>query len=288
MMNNRKTWIIVFMIFALSLTSTNKLLSFTLYAKAETDSLGIPFDKNMQKVPLQFTGHGIVLTHQTVENIKKSTDKSEYETTEQYQQRLASFSKSNLWGLVNLDSLLAFVVKPETEYDADTQTLSVSIDASGDYVKVKRVSDTSQAVMQNVFGARSLVNSLTIEFFNLHINNIKDFRTTRKLSKYEIRSYANTAPPPSAGSPTFFYRISSVKPHEAKIVRDEINAIFVVALRPPYIEEMKTSGTSGTSGNSAIYNYTLEVKLLEVWCYHTQTGAIILKQTPQSPKEPLR
>lgn len=121
--------------------------------------LNVSFDPVIQKIPVPYLGHNIEQVYEGFKR-KEAKQKDEFETTEQYQRRLTEQAGKPLFGSVGQDSILAFVVRPSTEYDADRQTLLISlptfevfqshqIDKSRVSVNLKRERTTQKSIGQN-------------------------------------------------------------------------------------------------------------------------------------------
>ena len=87
-----------------------------------------PFDPNVEKLPPDYRGHDSNEVIAALKRRQSQSVKDEFETTEQFRQRVKALEASPLLGGVKVESLLAFVIDGvETRYDADEELLSVGV-----------------------------------------------------------------------------------------------------------------------------------------------------------------
>ena len=88
-----------------------------------------PFDPSVEKLPPGYRGHDTKEIIAALMRRESQSAKDEFETTEQFRQRLKKLEASPLFRGLTVDSLLAFVVDGlETRYDADREVMSVGVD----------------------------------------------------------------------------------------------------------------------------------------------------------------
>lgn len=89
-----------------------------------------PFAFNGAKLPAKFKGNNIKLLVDTITAKMQLLAKGEFETTEEHEQRIAQSRRSPLLGNISIDSKIAFLFdKPKVEYNADSQSMRVKIEA---------------------------------------------------------------------------------------------------------------------------------------------------------------
>jgi hypothetical protein len=82
------------------------------------------FDVTMEKLPQNYIGHDFASLYDA---LIKIAPRSEFETSDAYEQRLSALSSKPLIGPLTASSLFAFTVNElKTSYVADSQTLSVT------------------------------------------------------------------------------------------------------------------------------------------------------------------
>jgi hypothetical protein len=83
-----------------------------------------PLDITGEGLPPAFTGNSIVAIFQAVAH-RPDLQKSEFETADQYQNRIATLAQSKLLDNLPLNGTVSFVLTCDSNYDAETQTLRV-------------------------------------------------------------------------------------------------------------------------------------------------------------------
>src|SRR6266478_3668128 len=90
----------------------------------------VPFDINATQLPAHFKGHDIALLYRAFQRIE-SVDKSEYETTERFNERVATLTLKPVIGTISAKSTLAFVALDlVADYDADHELLTAGVRGS--------------------------------------------------------------------------------------------------------------------------------------------------------------
>lgn len=87
-----------------------------------------PFDPSAEKLPPGYHGHDPKEVIAALMRRASQSVKDEFETTDQFRQRVKALEASPLLGLLTVDSLLAFTIDGvETRYDADREVMSVGV-----------------------------------------------------------------------------------------------------------------------------------------------------------------
>jgi len=84
-------------------------------------------DRTVEKLRPNFNGHDITVVYSALEERAKPTERSEFETTEQWHQRQANLRLPPIIGGMTAGSVWGFVVDVDSNYDADNQVLQVLI-----------------------------------------------------------------------------------------------------------------------------------------------------------------
>ncbi|MFH1702366.1 MAG: hypothetical protein ABIB41_02890 [Nitrospirota bacterium] len=266
--------------------------------KASTTSryLNVSFDPAIEKIPVPYLGHDIEQVYKAFDERKRAEQKDEFESTEQYQRRLATQDEKPLFGSVGQNSILAFVSSPSSAYDADSQTLkislhtspvwqSVQIDRSRLALEIKSEITKKKSMGQNAYGAKVEIEELYVKEFELAIHNQVDFETEKDLGKSwkDIQSMMSEYNLPSESfkgemEATFVKRLK-MQPADARTVKDKIAALILVKPTAPFI-------SSGATLHEATFKdpnqflgqmYYVDVDLLEIWIYNKQSGELLTK-----------
>lgn len=239
--------------------------------------LDTSFDMSIEKVIVPCLGHDIEQVYNFFNKQKKSAHKDEFETTEQYQKRLSDQEAEPLFGSVGKDALLAFVVIPQSNYNADSRTLTVSIetchvwkenrrDKSKLGLDIKNAQYTKKKSMrQNAYGASVEVETTHIKDFQLAISNQSSFETEILLEHHLTK--------------TIFVKRIDMEPAEAKAAKNNFAALILVRPIAPYISDgvFLTEATFEKPFEFYCQYYYVDVSLLEIWIYDKLTGNVITK-----------
>ena len=265
--------------------------------------LNAPFDIGIKRIPVPFLGHDIEQVYNAFDQRKKAEVKGEFESTEQYQKRLSNQLVNPIFGSVGLTDVLAFVVNPSSQYDADSQTLTISLETSKvwyptrEIVERRVLTDKSRlgisiksgetidkkSVMQNKFGAKVEVSEHYMKSFDLAVHNQSNFETEKVLSEYEkenLREMPGIYKNIDQGKTVFVKRIN-IPPTNAKMAKDKVSTFVLVKLTTPYISDGTFLSQATFDAPSQIFHqfYYVDVDLLEIWIYDKPTGELITKIT---------
>ena len=282
-------------------TITTKETPTTSVSKSSPIYLSATFDMSTERIPVPFLGHDIEQVYNAFDRRKKAERKDEFETTDQYQKRLSGQSAEPLFGSVGPDAVLAFVVSPSSQYDADSRTLTVSlktspvlqsfqIDTSRLGVRIKRGETTIQkSIGQNAYGAKIEIEETYIKGFWLAIHNQLSFETEKVLSEdekeiqrrmAEMRAkYNSPGTSLDIGGKTVFVQRINMGPAEAKAAKDKIAALILAKPTTPNITYGAILSKATFKDPTEFYSqiYYVDVDLLEIWIYDKVTGKLITK-----------
>lgn len=282
-------------------TITIKETPATSVSKPPPTYLSVAFDMNTERIPIPYLGHDIEQVYNAFDRRKKAERKDEFETTDQYQKRLSGQSSEPLFGSVGPDAILAFVVSPSSQFDADSQTLTVSlgtspvwqsvqIDRSRLGVRIKRGETTKQkSIGQNAYGAKVEIEETHAKGFELAIHNQRSFEKETVLSEYEKESqrrmaemrakYNLPAISLDMGGETVFVQRINMGPTEAKAAKDKIAALILAKPITPNISYGAILRKATFKDPTEFFHqmYYVDVDLLEIWIYDKLTGELITK-----------
>lgn len=246
-----------------------------------------PFDgMNWEKVPVSFRGNSMKQIYQAI--AKKFYDgKDEFETTQNYLNRLEADQKQPLLDEILFNSLLSVIGKSYTgEYDADTQTLSIlpeihniyvdfgnytvskSIDAKVDYKPRQCVyssfeqslEQSSTYAAQNAYGMTTTVKQSMYKFYGLAFSNYQ------KLSK-------------NSSDKQLVFKIK-INPEKAREAKKDLQVLYLFRMIAPYkgwVDD-RISPTLQNPKDEIKYSLCNYGEVSEIWFYNQQTGYIYHKE----------
>ena len=161
-----------------------------------------PFDPSVEKLPPDYRGHDSKELIAALMRRASQSVKDEFETTEQFRQRVKALEASPLFGGLTIGSLLAFVIDGvETHYDADREVMSVGVNP------------------QNVPGGVKYVNSWSpggVRHVNLSNPGASEVPQLREELKMDVTA--------------------------ARAAKQNLRALVVVALKAPYYTQSGYAG----------------------------------------------
>ena len=185
-LNSKKWSIIIFLVFALlsgnlfCQQKSKKKFKTTTSTKSiknikKTSNYDIyPFDLNRKQLPLDYKGINPVLLYNQIHNRSNNLNKSDYETTSQYNERISLERGKPLFSKIYTDSILAFVLKQNIDYNynADNQTLNSQIRLSyyTKYYDVKSYDFNRKSIMLEIFNKESTYSGSNAFGFNVTVN----------------------------------------------------------------------------------------------------------------------
>jgi hypothetical protein len=220
-------------------------------------------------------------------------EKSEFETTEDYQKRVARSADVPLFGTLRTSSTFAFVLPSsespayddkmypnlETQYDADTETMIVKVGFDSIETDTHHFSKDRRSIVwnesgtgreayigTNAFGATRAVKKLTILTTALAIGIDSPFY-----------------PGGDELLPGKLYLSFKVPPNKARLQEKRLRVLIVAGLLRPYSfeEEIYREPTFDDPNESdETYRY-LSVDIKDVWLIDIATGNVIAKAAPE-------
>lgn len=243
-----------------------------------------PFDLNAEKLPPAFAGTRFAEIFAELTKLKNKFKKDEYETTAQYDARLAALADSSLYGKIKLSSLVGYVLPPgaiETLYNADTQTLNLFLPLQSDgsaecYVRPERISEyeciaftliedlksSSRYVGRNAFGLKKVITKQEFVELGIIFSGLQSLKPPAK--KNYDRGYAADL---------------RVEPNKARTLRSSVRAILIGNFASPYAVAESRHDTPTMAEPLDITTTFLRValQLKEVCFFDDSTGEILAK-----------
>ena len=238
-----------------------------------------PFDSTVSSLPPNFQGHDIEKIYDAIKrlNIKP---KSEFETLNDYNQRLKSFSNQLILERLTLSSTFAVVLRKVSKslssfsvaYDAEGQIMTISIAPfSGSFIEpqiaesmgeVERMDLKTNFLSRGKYAARSAlgvnvqIKRMELHTFGVIVTNVESNTTGLK------RDFA-----------------IPMAPEQARRLKSDLRVLLICELRQPWIRTDKISVEPTIDSPIDVtetWNY-LDISVQEVWIFVLPSGEIIKK-----------
>lgn len=235
-----------------------------------------PVDLAATILPKNYTGHDLKSIYEALEKRKISARKDEYETIEQYKQRIQDSENKPLLGKLDLNDLFSFVVTPTSSYySADLKTLTlwvradvvldgVSIDSSMvGIVGPNLYSNTSTYIGSNAYGALTEVEKIRGTYVYLAFSN----KSALPLISQEY------------GFGNFKLELGNITPEIAKAIRENLYIAFIYKLKEPYLRDGFVSQEPTRDDPKDYFWVHKNVHAIskEIWVFNKTNGEILLK-----------
>lgn len=242
-----------------------------------------PFNLELEALPPAFVGHDFDTLYKNLMKIESSMIKDEFETTEQYLQRIDKNESSPIVGSLGYETVYAAQLRPgHAVYDADSQTLSAYVGVSSYYYRsgmgldsskhkillnVKQLSSRT-SIRSNTFGANVEVTSTSMEsdYLVFDKKDIEGFPTETFDDPDTFREYG-------------LVMKVRVPLNEAKRIKEDLRVLALFKLTRPYASEATSliEPTIDYPYESLSKNRSLYTSPLEFWAYDPLTGKVLLK-----------
>jgi len=276
-------------------------LSLTTFAQKATSPPfdTTPFNVNVAQLPGHYLGHSLVPLIAALSRWKRIAGKGEFETTVDYQQRLANHRQALLFGRIRFNDLMAFSIGPSdngqltSKYEADLGILTVTLKLDRDVLNDNRDDpvytatwvDTSHTygsyVGRNVFNRAVRVKVVRADHFSLGI------------SASALEDFAELNQGDSKIGSTIFYAYEklcnvalNIGPVEAREVKPRLRALIIGYLSENPYSYTSDHDTPTISDPYDYYSHRYLIKVVpqEIWIYDFSSGLIYSKIT-SSPKD---
>ena len=262
------------------------------YGEEKLDYASIPFDSSATTLPIDFRGNNQKELFEKIIITIKKNKKDEFETTEQWKQRVDSNLSQNIYGNININSLLSFVKDNSNAtydynfiYDADNKLINLdfsvynwNIDINNDNLERYSIdldeisSSTSSYVGENAYGAKTNAIEITSNRIRLILNNYNEYLPLLMTNKY---------------SPKMKIVINNIDATKAKSLKNTISLLFVVKLVSPYaaVTEKYFQATRNSPRGGTFINSNLITSISEIWVYDRKTGEVFKKIDTNKTKD---
>ena len=240
------------------------------------------FQNNVDKLPPNFNGHSLKSIYDILEKREKTKAKGEFETTEQYRQRVEQDNKKPLWGSLNISSTLGFVSKVNeigspinNLYDADNQIMTYTL-----------TPERSQN-LETKYNSNYLEKNNCFQIESKTVLS-KDYVGTNSYgSKIDVRqtvSYISTLVIENWNLNEWEKLEAKIPIEKAIIAKNKSRVLFIGELVKPYFSTgyLSSKPTIQNPRDSAwIYNY-LHLNIREIWIFNEETGEVYAKIKQQN------
>jgi hypothetical protein len=240
------------------------------------------FDLTAIKLPPQYIGHDPSLLLGPLVDLLKSRQKGEFETTKEFHSRIHRQPPVPILGSLTTEDIFAFSskVSSETTYDADHQTLDVTISnivsSSTDnaYLLSKVTSTKKEYEGINLFGVRANIREIKSEWFYIEFNNHKDLKF-----KFDNRTDIKKL--------YYTHRIKNINASSAQDIKQNMRVLLICKIIKPFITltQYKKDATINDPIKLDKDNLHIHTEALELWFYNSSSGEIYgkIRRTSQTP-----
>jgi len=223
-----------------------------------------PFEIRTENLPPEYRGVDLAQLSGALLDLQSKSNKDEFETTEQYRQRLRTLNSTALLGSLKLDSLYAFSFAPtDTNYDADAQILNVLLSAnySGEHDgfgwNAYRLKGENYSA-KNALGVEVEVSSEHVLSYYLIIRNAQEFA----LQRNDLWT-------------TFIVKIP-IGQEKAKALKSSVRLLFVCSLEAPFLSSRysRHEPTIRSPYDETMNNEFVYVRLVQLIAYDSTTGLV--------------
>lgn len=266
------------------------LLAFGQEADTDKQYSTVSFDLRLPVLPPTFQGHDLAKLYSVLEQRSlSSSKKDEFETTEEYSERIRAEQTKVIIDSLFANSVYAFKARDcKPQYDADKQTFFAQCKLSpfaqqpslrSDFPRnIKAVSwrfeskDLGSYTGTNAFGVSAEVSRSQLISYNIAIHNWDEFPLEEVIDKDDPLA-------PFLDKKKAFLLQMELPPAKAKLLKPSISALFVCTLAPPFVSKFEDySAATLDNPLSVIYTtYYVHARLVEVWFYNETTGEVLKK-----------
>lgn len=248
----------------------------------------IPFQLKDSRIPNGFNGHDLRQIYIALLKRYGKSNKDEFETTVQYNERLNKERNKPLYDNIKIGDDLVMMVDPTntlrayTSYDADGKKLSIRIDTESTHnwtydwkmgIEGQEFSYRDKNFMgSNAFGVTRMVKSISKSNAVLAFNNYSDFDWNKQTGLKEV-----------------YLNLNNLSAEVAKKIKNSIRILFVFSIESPYVGEDRYNYDATIDSPTEIYvcNRVIFSELKEIIIYNKNTGEILSRQLPRGKEQTL-
>ena len=253
-------------------------------AVPKVNYLAGPLDLGTSNLGQDFQGNDIAVLYEAIKNSPAFKEKSEFETTAQFETRRQSFKNQPILGGLTTASPLAFVLpgdspiySPQFKYDADSQTLAFTLEGrsttfyleSGhpdfDTLVIRStVLDRGTYIASNAFGAK-----VEVEKTYSRDNGVA-FSKDNWLFRGSESGYLRK-----------FTHLFSMPPEQARALKDGGRVLLVCRLVDPWFRETVHGHEAKIDEpyETTVSDNYLQAIPEQLWIFNQKTGEVLSKLT---------
>jgi hypothetical protein len=243
----------------------------------KTSYIAPAFDVSVATLPHGFSGHNFNSIYKAVTSFKKKT---EFESTNDYKQRLERSRDKKISNELNLGSLLAFSATTLTvEYDADQQIMKIKLEGerwSDSFVRFTLASKYNK--QSNYIGANAFNRKMVIERGSQAVsvvqfsNCVREYEYKDNFGNY-YKNYQSTE------SNDSFVLDLEMHADRAKQIKDSLALLFIGRLAPPFYDKAteRNSPTIDSPFDVIINSHVLLLDVESIWLYDRASGTVYFK-----------
>jgi hypothetical protein len=226
-------------------------------------------DTSLKKLPPKYFGNDPKAIFTAIELRTKKAEKSEYETTEQFQKRLEKENGMPIIGKIKSDGLFSLQVSDaDFKYSADTSEMNIylNLDYSDRAITLSSIDiDSVSYTASNSYGASALVKNSDHEKYAAVPSNYTEF------------PYRDTSGQHYIGVKIILNQ------NEAKNAKNDMRVLLIAKLTDPLISEKERyhGATFSSPYNGVFSDRYIHINLIEIWIYNQKTGQIYSKVVRQ-------
>jgi len=232
-------------------------------------------------------GHDLVKVYDALEERQQQGKKSEFETTEQWHQRVEELKVRPIIDAMKIQSTWAFSGgSAKSTYDADHQALHLYVDVSPFHGRAAALiarldtKEGSSYTGSNAFGALRDVSRKEDTFHIISFTNSPSFGLVEHKEE-DILGYQEEH--------IAFFASVQIAADKAKELKGNLVALVVCQLTEPYVEheDTYTPATFESPTSETDHFRFVVAQAIEIWIFDQSSGAVYAKIRPRDWIDPL-
>lgn len=188
-----------------------------------------PFELTGYTIPNNFLGHDLRKIYYSLESRLKR-EKSEFETTAEFNARVEREDKLSLYGSLNMTDNFALVVDADSVYDADNKSLKILVPLEHSWrtkfaigIKGQEIENSKREyVGSNAYGATANITAYSTANAVLVVNNSSSYKIDKSSNSYGERLQV---------------LLNDISVETARNITGNLSAVCVFKLDNPFIGE---------------------------------------------------
>ncbi|MGZ9709252.1 hypothetical protein ACXX82_00225 [Glaciimonas sp. GNP009] len=237
------------------------------------------FNDEVDKFPENYQGTNVGLMLPILKKISDTAERSEFETTNTYNDRLVKITHAPLYGSVSTDSNVAIVLNIKEygiQYDADSQSVRVRVDPAGVATKLFSLRSESASngtyIGANGFNRKIIVDKIKRWDTNISMQGVDRYRsTTLEFPYVKIQHIDNINECKNA--------CESMAVMYAQKAKKNVRVLVVGKLAFPYFDEgcLRETPTIDSPYDVQRCSKNIRIEPTSFWIFNQQDGTIYAK-----------